>query len=78
MKLCIKETNKKYKYLNINRNYRRTIIRWVCLGNVMALRLVSYKVLPSSDVFSVFVVVKKVFPSSDFFSFLCLKGFSFI
>ena len=55
MKLCIKETNKKYKYLNINRNYRRTIIRWVCLGNVMALRLVSYKVLPSSDVFTVFL-----------------------
>ena len=28
-----------------NRNYRRTIVRWVCLGNVMALRLVSHKVI---------------------------------
>ena len=28
-----------------HRNYRRTIVRWVCLGNVMALRLVSHKVI---------------------------------
>jgi len=29
----------------VSRNYRRTVIRWVCLGNVMALRLVSHKVM---------------------------------
>jgi len=29
----------------VSRNYRRTVVRWVCLGNVMALRLVSYKVM---------------------------------
>eukprot|EP00092_Neocalanus_flemingeri_P034954 GFUD01038033.1.p1 GENE.GFUD01038033.1~~GFUD01038033.1.p1 ORF type:complete len:602 (-),score=120.13 GFUD01038033.1:163-1941(-) len=28
-----------------SRNYRRTVCRWVCLGNVLALRLVSYKVM---------------------------------
>jgi len=36
----------------VSRNYRRTIVRWVNLGNVMALRLVSYKVMcrfPSYD-----------------------------
>jgi len=30
---------------DVSRNYRRTIVRWVCLGNVMALRLVSHKVM---------------------------------
>jgi len=29
----------------VSRNYRRTVVRWCCLGNVMALRLVSYKVM---------------------------------
>jgi len=29
----------------VSRNYRRTVCRWVNLGNVLALRLVSYKVL---------------------------------
>jgi len=29
----------------VSRNYRRTVVRWACLGNVMALRLVSYKVM---------------------------------
>lgn len=29
----------------VSRNYRRTVCRWVNLGNVLALRLVSYKVM---------------------------------